>query len=60
MIQREWLVLRLIVDDDDDDDSEAASWLGGGNRAAWIINLYIDFPADEKRHVDACAASHRD
>lgn len=54
----------VIIDDDDDDDntdgSKATSWLGGRNRAARIINLYIDFPADEKRHVDASAASHGD
>lgn len=54
----------VIADDDDDnnnnDGSKAASWLGGRNRAARIINLYIDFPADEKRHVDASAASHGD
>lgn len=53
---------RVIIDDGDNntDGSEATSWLGGRNRAARIINLYIDFAADEKRHVDASAASHRD
>lgn len=53
----------VIADDDNNnnnDGSKAASWLGGRNRAARIINLYIDFPADEKRHVDASAASHGD
>lgn len=41
----------VIADDDDNnnnDGSKAATWLGGRNRAARIINLYIDFPADEK------------
>lgn len=40
----------VTADDDNNNSggSKAASWLGGRNRAARIINLYIDFPADEK------------
>lgn len=30
------------------------------NRVAWIINLYINFPADRKRHVDMSSVSHGD
>lgn len=30
------------------------------NRVAWIINLYINFPADRERHVDMSWASHAD
>lgn len=47
----------VTTDDDDNNNNsnnsgggggKAASWLGGRNRAARVINLYIDFPADEK------------
>jgi len=30
------------------------------NRVAWIINLYINFPADRKQHVDMSSVSHGD
>ena len=29
-------------------------------KVAWIINLYINFPADRKRHVDMSSVSHGD
>lgn len=37
-----------------------ALFLFSPHRVGWIINLYINFPADRKRHVDMSSVSHGD